>query len=83
MPYLLWVWAMVLFTCLMFTMLDERRVRGVPQAVYAIALGAVLLLRGSEKGSAGSFAIWVLGVGGLALYWVLRLVREQGAGPEW
>lgn len=73
MPQLGWIWAMVLFCCLIFTVLDNRKLIGAPQGVYALLLAGVLLLRGVQTGSPGYFVIWGLGAAGLGLYWVIKL----------
>lgn len=76
MPYLWWVWAMVLFTCLAFTVLDNKKAIGIPQGIYGASLGGVLLLRGVEMHSFGYYTIWVLGAGGLLTYLVLRYCSQ-------
>ena len=68
MPYLWWIWAMVLFTCLAFTILDNKKVVGIPQSIYAVSLALVIALRNSEMHSIGYYAVWVLGAGGLLIY---------------
>lgn len=76
MPYLWWVWVLVLFTCLAFTVLDNKRVVGVPQGIYGVSLVVVLLLRGAEMHSFGYYTIWVLGAGGLLTYLGIRYISQ-------
>lgn len=76
MPYLWWVWVIVLLTCLMFTMLDRKKVVGIPQGIYAGSLVIVVLLSGAEMHSFGYYTIWVLGVGGLLTYLGIKYLSE-------
>lgn len=76
MPYLWWVWAFVLFTCLAFTVLDNKKAIGIPQGIYGVSLGVVMLLREVEMHSFGYFTIWVLGAGGLLTYLGMRYLSQ-------
>ena len=76
MPYLWWIWAMVLFTCFIFTALDRKRLVGVPQGIYGGSLLIVVLLRNAEMHSVGYYTVWVLGAGGLLIYLGLKYLSE-------
>ena len=80
MPYLWWVWVMVLFACFMFSALDRKRILGTPQLVSGGGLLIVLTLFGSETQSVGYYITWALGVVGLATFWICKLHEQWTTG---
>ena len=77
MPYLWWVWALVIFTCFIFCVLDNGTIKGKPQAIYGISLLVIMPFYNAETLSFGYFTVWVLGVGCLLLYRVLMYLPVQ------
>ena len=75
MPYLAWAWLLVLIACLLFTMVDERKLFGWPQGAYTGLMIGVFSLQGAEKGSVGYWVIWMLGGTGLATYHLIRNIN--------
>lgn len=72
MPHLVWAWLIVLLACNLFTMVDNRKVFGIPQLIYTLQMIAIFLLRGVETHSTGYYIIWALGGGGLAIYLLIK-----------
>jgi len=75
-PYLAYAFLLALVACLLFFLLDHRKLIHPVPITLLVSIIVVIVFRNDEEGRWGYILIWIVGIVGCFAYWLDRQIRK-------